>query len=96
MPGMFARVRVLLFSKKNALVIPTDSAQGSEDEPWVYVINDAEGIVEKRPITVGYTRPDYSQIDAGITEGELIAISSFDRLEDGKKIRLVETQEAEL
>ena len=153
MPGMFARVRIMLYSKKDALVVPTDAIQGGEGEKFVYVIEMAggavsktvepkvagamggglgavaalsagvqgqekdgkqdkkgagktadpknsarieEGTVEKRPVTVGYTRTDYSQIDAGLTEGETIAMTGFERLEDGKKIRLIETQEAEL
>ena len=153
MPGMFARVRIMLYNKKDALVVPTDAIQGGEGEKFVYVINlpegaaskavepkvagamggglgaiaalsagvqgqekgekkaekgtrkatdekgssrIEEGTVEKRPVTVGYTRTDYSQIDAGLTEGELIAMTGFERLEDGKKIRLIETQEAEL
>ena len=50
---------------------------------------------QKRPITVGYTRPDYTQIDAGVSEGEVVAITGLERLEDGKKIRLIEIQEAE-
>jgi hypothetical protein len=58
--------------------------------------NKTVGSVEKRAITVGYTRPDYSQIDAGVSEGEVIAISGLERLEDGKKVRLLETQEAEI
>jgi len=95
LPGMFARVRILLYSKKNTLVIPTDAVQGGEEDPFVWVIGEGD-IVEKRPITVGYTRPDYAQIDAGLEEEEIIAISSLDRLEDGKKVRLIETQEAEL
>ena len=153
MPGMFARVRIMLYSKKDALVVPTDAIQGGEGEKFVYVVElpgsaasktvepkvagamggglgamaalsagaknqenvekkggkgsakaasekDSakieEGTVEKRPVTVGYTRTDYSQIDAGLTEGEIIAMTGFERLEDGKKVRLVETQEAEL
>ena len=179
LPGMFARIRILLYSKKNTLVIPTDSIQGSEGEQFVYVVHSEQGpliqksseksgeeapasssgsalsagqesgeegevqqenqskgetgisseqsegsrkkgeksgknkesesgneeqaakkkenlTVKKRPITVGYTRPDYCQIDAGLSEGEIVAISGLERLEDGKKIRLLETQEAEI
>jgi multidrug efflux pump subunit AcrA (membrane-fusion protein) len=153
MPGMFARVRIMLYSKKDALVVPTDAIQGSEGEKFVYAIKMSggsvpnpvepkvagatkeelgamamvnagakgqgkvekksgketgkapgekdsakieEGTVEKRPVTVGYTRTDYSQIDAGLAEGEIVVMTGFERLEDGKKIRLIETQEAEL
>ncbi len=96
LPGMFARIRILLYSKKNTLVLPTDAIQGNEGEQWVYTINPEKNVVEKRAITIGYTRPDYSQVDAGVSEGEVVAVSGFERLEDGKKIRLLETQEAEI
>ena len=96
LPGMFARVRVLLYSKKNTLVVPTDALQGAEGEQFVFVINTEKNTVEKRPVTVGYKRPDYCQVDAGISEGEVIAITSLEKLEDGAKIRLLETQEAEI
>ena len=151
LPGMFARIRILLYSKKNTLVVPTDAIQGGEGEQFIYVIHTSktaekqskEGIteegklltpgtpelagqkkgaqakvipqgkkassgtvepaeapaqdyVEKRAVTVGYKRPDYCQIDAGISEGEVVAISGFERLEDGKKVRLLEIQEAEV
>jgi RND family efflux transporter MFP subunit len=137
LPGMFARIRILLYSKKNTLVVPTDSIQGPQGEQFVYVVHSenkaetqgdaavvaAEGekqpapkdkkkkglelpklkaedktpdTVEKRAITVGYNRPDYSQVDAGISEGEVVAVSGLERLEDGKKVRLLEIQEAEV
>ncbi len=154
MPGMFARVRVMLYGKKDALVAPTDAIQGGEGEKFVYVVKFPEGAApkagepqvagalgggmgaaaalsagakelgpkaeksvgkgskkvavqeeskrieegtaEKRPVTIGYTRTDYSQIDAGVTEGEIVVMTGFERLEDGKKVRLVETQEAEI
>lgn len=96
LPGMFARIRILLYSKKNTLVLPTDSIQGSQGDQWVFVLHPDKGVAEKRAISVGYTRPDYSQIDAGVSEGELVAVSGLERLEDGAKIRLLETQEAEV
>ncbi len=95
LPGMFARIRILLYSKKNTLVVPTDALQGSEGDQHVFVVHPDEGVAEKRALTIGYTRPDYSQVDAGLSEGELVAVSGLEKLEDGTKIRLLETQEAE-
>ncbi len=156
LPGMFARIRILLYSKKNTLIVPTDSVQGNEGQQFIYIIHskkemaapkpgkgapqapapvpgapgepavvpggnappavtplkpeapkkkgkaekeekksDEPDTVEKRAITVGYTRPDYSQVDAGLSEGEVVAVSGLERLEDGKKVRLLEVQEAE-
>ncbi|OGW82848.1 MAG: hypothetical protein A2Z83_05715 [Omnitrophica bacterium GWA2_52_8] len=96
LPGMFARIRILLYSKKNTLVVPTDSVQGGEGEQFVYIINAEQGQAQKRAIAVGYTRSDYTQVDAGLSEGEVVAISNLEKLEENPKIRLVETQEAEI
>ena len=96
MPGMFARIRILLYSKKNTLIVPTEAVQGSEGEQFVYIVHAEKAVTEKRPIAIGYTRPDYSQVDAGVSEGEIVAVSGLERLEDGKSIRLLETQEAEI
>ena len=95
-PGMFCRVRILLYSKKNTIAAPTDSLQGEPGQQFVYVANPKENTAEKRAVTVGYTRPDYSQIDSGISEGELIITSGLEQMEDKKKIRILETQEAEI
>lgn len=96
LPGMFSRVRILLYSKKNTLAVPTDSVQGEPGSQYLFVANPKESMSEKRAITVGYTRPDYTQIDSGITEGELVITSGLEQMEDKKKIKILETQEAEL
>ena len=95
-PGMFSRVRILLYSKKNTLAVPTDSIQGETGQQFVFVADPKQNIAEKRAVTVGYTRPDYSQIDSGLSEGELIITSGLEQLEDKKQIKILETQEAEL
>lgn len=95
LPGMFARIRILLYSKKNTLVVPTDALQGSEGSQHIFIVHQEKETVEKRAVSVGYTRPDYSQIDAGVSEGELVAVSGLERLEDGSKVRVLEVQEAE-
>lgn len=96
LPGMFTRVRILLYSKKNTLAIPTDSIQGEAGQQYVFVVDPKKNLAEKRAVTIGYTRPDYSQIDSGLSEGELVATSGLEQLADQKKVKVLETQEAEL
>lgn len=96
LPGMFTRVRILLYSKKNTIAIPTDALQGEPGRQFIYVADPKKNSAEKRAVTVGYTRPDYSQIDSGISEGELVATSGLEQLADKKQIKILETQEAEL
>lgn len=94
--GMFARIRILLYSKANTLAIPAETVQGKEGDQFVFLVDTKLNVVKKTPITVGYTRPDYLQIDAGLQENDVIAMSGFENLEDGKAIKLLDTQQAEL
>jgi membrane fusion protein (multidrug efflux system) len=93
LPGMFCRIKILLYSKRNALVVPTDSVLGKEDEANVFVVDPRTNKVAKRNIKVGYTRPDYSQVDAGLEEGELVCVSGLEKLEEGMEVKVVEQQE---
>ncbi len=96
LPGMFARIKILLYQKKNTLVVPNDALQGKENEQYVFTVNPEEKIVTKTPVVIGYSRVDYAQVDSGLREGDLVAISGLDRLQDGAKVKIIETQEAEL
>lgn len=96
LPGMFARIKISLYQKKNTLVVPNDALQGKEGEQFVYVVNPDDKAAKKAPVVVGYTRVDYAQIDSGLREGDLVAVSGLERLEDGSKVKIIETQEAEL
>ncbi|HNV86571.1 MAG TPA: efflux RND transporter periplasmic adaptor subunit, partial [Candidatus Omnitrophota bacterium] len=82
LPGMFARIKILLYSKRNALVVPTDAVQGGEDETFVFVANPRDNTVSKRNIKIGYKRSDYSQVDAGLEEGELVCVSGLEKLSE--------------
>jgi len=95
LPGMFARIKILLYSKRNALVVPTDSVQGAEEETFVFVANARDNTVSKRNIKIGYKRSDYSQVDAGLEEGELVCVSSLEKLAEGQQVKIVEQQQAE-
>lgn len=96
LPGMFARIKILLYQKRNTLVVPNDALQGKENEQFVYVIHPDEKTAAKTPVVVGYSRMDYAQIDSGLREGDLVAVSGLERVEEGTKVKIIETQEAEL
>ena len=96
LPGMFARIKILLYQKKNTLVVPNDALQGKENEQYVFAIHPEEKVATKTPVVIGYSRVDYAQVDSGLREGDLVAVSGLERLEDGAKVKIIETQEAEL
>lgn len=96
LPGMFARVQVELFKKKDALVIPTEGVlKDEEGKTYAFVLNTEDNTVKKVEITVGYERSDYSQIDEGLEEGQTIAVTGLQQLKDGGKVEVIEKQTLE-
>ncbi|OGX06883.1 MAG: hypothetical protein A3G87_09895 [Omnitrophica bacterium RIFCSPLOWO2_12_FULL_50_11] len=96
LPGMSASIKILLYQKRNTLIVPIDALLGKEHEQYVYVVDPQEKTAVKTPVVVGYSRVDYAQIDSGVREGDLVVVSGMDRLEEGTKVRIIETQEGEL
>lgn len=93
LPGMSVRIRILLFFKKGAIIVPTEAVVETEDGKAVYVINEANNSVALRPVTVEYTQSDFSVIASGLQKDELVAISSLDKLDTATQVDIIEKQE---
>jgi membrane fusion protein (multidrug efflux system) len=93
LPGMSARIRILLFSKKGAIIIPTEAIIEQADARSVYVIDEGKKTVELRPIQVEYAQSDFSVIAGGLAKDELVAKSSLDKLAPGAQVDIIEKQE---
>jgi membrane fusion protein, multidrug efflux system len=93
LPGMSVRIRILLFFKKGAILVPTEAVIDSENGKAVYVINETDKTLTLRPVSVEYAQSDFSVIASGLTKDELIAISSLDKLSPQSQVDIVEKQE---
>ncbi|MBU1862329.1 MAG: efflux RND transporter periplasmic adaptor subunit [Candidatus Omnitrophica bacterium] len=93
LPGMFARIKILLYEKDNAVVIPTEAIVEHQGKQLVYVVNEKDRSVGMRSVNVEYTQSDYSIITEGLKKDELIAISSLDKLTSGAKVEILEKQQ---
>jgi len=54
---------------------------------------EEEGIAEARPIEADYRSADFFVVKEGIEEGELVVIETQEKLKDGYKVIITETQE---
>lgn len=96
LPGMFSRVKILIYSKKNSIVVPTEAVLGKKDEAYVFVIDGETNTAVKKSVKVGYQREDYTQIDSGLSDGDLVVTHGYEKLEDGSKVKILEKQELQL
>jgi len=92
LPGMFARVRISIFEKDNALIIPSDSLDQSAGEFRVFVVGD-DNVAYAQRVEVAYLSSDYAQIAEGVDEGELVVMEKPESLADGKKVKIIEVKE---
>lgn len=92
LPGMFARIKISVFEKENALLIPSDSLDRSTGEFRVFVVGD-DNVAYAQPVEVAYLSSDYAQIAGGLEEDELVVMEKPESLADGKRVRIIEVKE---
>jgi RND family efflux transporter MFP subunit len=94
LPGMFARIKVMVYKANNVIAVPTESVQKDEQGAnFVYVVDLQKKVAAKKLVEIAYSRPDYTHVSSGITEEDWIATSGFDDLKDQSPVEVLEMQE---
>jgi multidrug efflux system membrane fusion protein len=84
-PNQFVNIRLLVETKKNALIIPSAAIIRGSNGSLVYVVKQ-DGSVESRNIQVGLTEGTTAQIDSGLQAGETVVTDGQDKLQNGAKV----------
>jgi membrane fusion protein, multidrug efflux system len=84
-PNEFVNVRLLVDTLKNVTLIPSSAIQHNGNAAFVYVI--ANNKAEMRTVKVGVTDGDTTQV-TGVNPGEIVANSSFDKLQPNAAVQL--------
>jgi len=84
-PGMFLEARLATEVRPNAIVVPEDAILPLEGADYVWVV--AEGIAERRQVTLGVRRPGNVEIRTGLAAGEQVVVGGLQRLFDGAPVR---------
>jgi membrane fusion protein, multidrug efflux system len=82
-PNQFVNVRLLVTTLKGVTLIPDSAIQHNGDQAFVYVIND--NTAQMVNVTTGVTDNGLTQVK-GVTPGQVLANSGFERLEDKAKV----------
>jgi membrane fusion protein, multidrug efflux system len=78
-PNQFVNARLLVNTLNGATLIPSAAVQHNLQAAFVYVLEDNKAHL--RPINVGVTEGQTAQV-TGINPGDVVATSSFDKLQD--------------
>ncbi len=84
-PNQFVNTRLLVNTLHNATLIPTSVVQHNGQTAFVYVI--ANNVAHTRTIKQGVTDGLITEVE-GINPGDVLANSSFERLQDNAKVAI--------
>ncbi|MFQ3575367.1 MAG: efflux RND transporter periplasmic adaptor subunit [Cytophagales bacterium] len=83
-PNMLARVRIKDYYRPNAIVIPINAVQNSQEGEFVYVV--AENKAKRKKIKVGKTYATSAEVVEGLEIGDLVVIQGYQDLTEGVSV----------
>ena len=89
-PGRFVKVRLVLGTRKDAVLVPATAAQTSAKGPFVFVVKGDSA--ELRPVSVGQRQGDLVVISSGLKGGERVVTAGQLGVTPGGKVRFEQAQ----
>lgn len=89
-PGRFVNIVLTLTNQPNAIVVPTQSVQTSQQGQFIYVVK-ADQTVEMRKIVLDRTVGDETVISSGLGAGETVITDGQLRVTPGAKVQIAAT-----
>jgi multidrug efflux system membrane fusion protein len=84
-PSQFVNARLLVEQKQNITLLANSAIQRNSQGTYVWLVNPDQTVAVK-PITVGTTEGDESEITSGLAAGDTVVTVGVDRLEEGGKV----------
>jgi multidrug efflux system membrane fusion protein len=93
-PNQFVKARLLLTTRKDALVVPSTVPQRGPEGTFAYVIS-ADQTVQPRPIELELTQGDLAIVARGLQPGELVVADGQSQLRPGGPVVVQQPQSAQ-
>jgi len=88
-PGRFAKVRLILQTQRDAVLVPAGAPQLSAKGSFVYVIKP-DSSAELRPVKLGQRQGEFVVIENGLKADERIVVTGQLGVTPGGKVRIVQ------
>jgi membrane fusion protein, multidrug efflux system len=90
-PNQFVNARLLVQEQHGVTLVPTAAVQRNAQATYVYVVK-ADSTVTVRPVTLGTTEGDESEIASGLAPGDVVVMTGIDKLQEGSRVSSVNRQ----
>ena len=87
-PGQFVRVRILLDTLKDAVLVPASAVQTGADQPFVFVILP-DSTADVRNVKIGQLQGREIVVSEGLAAGEQVVVTGQLGLSKGASVRIV-------
>ena len=92
-PNQFANVRMLVDTRRDAVLVPAASVQRGTPGTFVYVVKPDKSVTV-RVVKLGPSQGDSVSIEAGLAPGELVVVDGADKLREGARVEPVDKDAA--
>lgn len=86
-PNQFVNARMLVETRRDAVVIPAAALQRGSQGQFVYVVKD-DGTVSVRPVKLGPAEGTRVAVESGLAAGERVVVDGLDRLREGARVEV--------
>jgi multidrug efflux system membrane fusion protein len=95
-PNQFVNARLLVDTRRNAVVVPNAAVQRGPGSTFVYVVKSEgpDDKVELRTVKTGLIEGAETAIDSGLEPGEIVVTEGLDKLTPGASVRTREKEKA--
>ncbi len=86
-PGQFVQVRLILYTLKDAVLVPSEASQISQTGNYVYVVTGND-TAELRPVKLGQRQGPMVVVIQGLKAGEVVVLTGQMAVLPGGKVRV--------
>ena len=79
-PNQFVNARLLVDTRRNAIVVPTSAVQRNSNSVFVYVVQE-DDTVDLRTVKIGLAEGSETSIESGLAPGEIVVTEGIDKLQ---------------
>ena len=84
-PNQFVNARLLVEEKHGVTLVPSAVIQRNSQTAYVYLVKP-DSSVTVRPVTVGTTEGDQSEIVSGLSPNDVVVMTGVDKLQEGSNV----------
>lgn len=90
LPGLFARVQIVVERREDALLVPESAVFAEGSERFVYRV--LEGRAARTAVKLGQRRPGKVEVRRGLARGDVVVTAGHQKLRDGAAVEVIKPE----